>query len=63
MSLFFFFYEGTAQYAELPKPGIKPVPPAVEAQSLNHGTTSTAILDTTYLHLLPSSHLKAVSSY
>ena len=34
-----FFLGHTVRYVELPQPGIEPVPPAVEAQSLNHWTT------------------------
>ena len=33
---FFFFFDHTAWHVELPWPGIEPVPPAVEAQSLNY---------------------------
>ena len=29
----------TTQHVELPQPGIEPMPPALEAQSLNHWTT------------------------
>ena len=36
----FFFWPGCVACRILvPLPGIKPAPPAVEAQSLNHGTT------------------------
>ena len=33
------YFGHTTQYAELPWPGNKPVPSAVEAPSLNHQTT------------------------
>ena len=36
---FFFFLFGRAMQILAPQPGIKPTPPAVEAQSLNHWTT------------------------
>ena len=35
----YFLFGRTARHAELPQPGIEPVSPAVEAQSLNHRTT------------------------
>ena len=37
---FTFFICHTARHAELPQPGIEPMPPAVGAWSLNHWTTS-----------------------
>ena len=37
--MFFFFFGCTSKHEELPQPGIEPVPPAVEVQSLNHWTT------------------------
>ena len=33
------------RHAELPLPGIRPVPPAVEVQSLNHWTTREVLYD------------------
>ena len=36
---YFFFFGSTARHAELPQLGIEPMPPTVEAQSLNHWTT------------------------
>ena len=36
---FLFFFGCAARHVELPWPGIEPMPPAVEAQSLNHWTT------------------------
>ena len=36
------FFGSTAWQAELPRSGIKPGPPAVEAQNLNHWTTREA---------------------
>ena len=35
----FFFFGHTTRHAELPPPGIEPVPAAVEMWSLNHWTT------------------------
>ena len=32
-------FDHTTQHVELPRPGIEPVSPAVEGQSLNHWTT------------------------
>ena len=37
--LIFFFFGGVAFGILIPRPGIKPMPPAVEARSLNHWTT------------------------
>lgn len=37
-----FIFGSTAWQAELPRSGIKPGPPAVQAQNLNHWTTSEA---------------------
>ena len=36
----------------VPRPGIEPVPPAVEAQSLNHWTTREAPLFISFYYLL-----------
>ena len=36
---FFFFSGHSMRHGDLPQPGIKPMPPAVEAWSLNHWTT------------------------
>ena len=38
-SVLFFFFDGTECHAELPQPGIEPVPPALEALNLNHWPT------------------------
>ena len=38
--IYIFFFFGRAAYGILiPRPGMEPVPPAIEAQSLNHWTT------------------------
>ena len=37
---FFFYYNHAACQIVVPQPGIEPAPPALEAWSLNHGTTS-----------------------
>ena len=41
---FFFFFGRNARHAELPQPGIEPVPTSVETQSLNH-CTAMEVLD------------------
>ena len=49
--LFYSLFSGhILQHAELPQPGIKPVPPAVEAHSLNQWTTRNS-----WVHATPAS--------
>ena len=42
---FFFFWPCVACGILVPRPGIKPIPPAVEVQSLNHWTTREVPLE------------------
>ena len=35
---FFFFFDHVARGILVPRPGVEPVPPALEARSLNHRT-------------------------
>ena len=37
-------------HAELPQPGIEPMPPALEARSLNHWTTREVLYHVFYVH-------------
>ena len=39
----FYFFGRTVQHAELTQPGVEPVFPAVEAQSLNHWSTGEVL--------------------
>ena len=47
----FFWPYHTAHGISVPQPGIKPTPPAVEVQSLNHWTTREFLILKNYLHL------------
>ena len=63
-SFFFFFFFKTSspsslldhilQHVELPQPGIKPVPPAVEAWSLKHWATKEVCFIFSHLFILES---------
>ena len=44
MFTLFHLFLYTTQHAELPQPGIKPVPPAVEVQSFNHQTIREVLI-------------------
>ena len=50
---YLFLFCHTSWFVELPQPGIEPIPPAVEAQSLNHWTTREAHVQS-LLQLYPS---------
>ena len=44
MFTLFHLFLYTTQHAELPQPGIKPMPPAVEVQSLTHQTIGEVLI-------------------